>query len=211
MNIKLQKIIDAYQNGESLNSIARTFHTYPTTIKRILEKNNVKLRHDIAKKGEFQVQNGEKLIEWAKSQKRLVTKAELAQVIGRKRLSPSYFEKYPELGQYIQPREQKDLKEYSQKLYNWLRENKISYKPNDRTRLQVSVNALLLEEYANIAIVINIKPKCVSKHDFERSMEEKLYRATKEDITILFLNEKHFEDLNCIKKLLNDLKHSKER
>ena len=51
--------------------------------------------------GEPYVQNGEKLIEWAKAQGRLVTKAELAEVIGTKRLSPSYFIKYPELSKYV--------------------------------------------------------------------------------------------------------------
>ena len=95
MKIDNQVIIDAYNNGESMNAIARAFGTYPTTVKRVLEKNNVELRHDAATKGTVFVKDGEKLIEWAKAQGRPVTKAELAAVIGRKRLSPSYFLKIP--------------------------------------------------------------------------------------------------------------------
>ena len=78
MKIDNQVIIDAYNNGESMNAIARAFGTYPTTIKRVLEKNKVELRHDAATKGTVFVKDGEKLIEWAKAQGRLVTKAELA-------------------------------------------------------------------------------------------------------------------------------------
>ena len=40
------KIVDAYKNGQSMNSIAKEFNTYATTIKRILEKHNIQLRHD---------------------------------------------------------------------------------------------------------------------------------------------------------------------
>ena len=38
------EIITAYNNGDSMNSIARKYDTYATTINRILEKNNVELR-----------------------------------------------------------------------------------------------------------------------------------------------------------------------
>ena len=114
----IEKMITKYNNGDSLNSIAKDFHTYPTTIKRILERHDVELRHDERKEGRLYVKDGEKLIEWAKAQKRLVTKAELAKVAGTKRLSPSYFIKYPELGQYVVTHEQNELQEYSQKLYN---------------------------------------------------------------------------------------------
>ena len=92
---KEAKIIDAYNSGQSMNAIAKEFHTYPTSIRRILKRHNVKLRHDTRKKGELYVKDGEKLIEWAKAQGRLVTKDELAEVVGRKILSPSYFLKYP--------------------------------------------------------------------------------------------------------------------
>lgn len=207
MKIDNQAIIDAYKNGQSLNSIARVFGTYATTVRRILEKNGIKLRHDIVTKGTIIVQDGEKLIEWAKSQGRLVTKSELAKVLGKKRLTPSYFIKYPELGKYIVHREQKDIKKYTEKLYQWLENNNIQYKPNDRTMLRgVSVDALLLGEYSGLAIEIQEKPKCVSTKVFEERIKLKIRKAKEADIVIVFLNEEHFENLDSIKGLLDSLK-----
>ena len=206
MKIDNQVIIDAYNNGQSMNAIARAFGTYPTTVKRVLEKNNVELRHDAATKGTVFVQDGEKLIEWAKAQGRLVTKAELAKQLGKTKLSPSYFIKYPELGKYVVRREQKELREYSQKLYEWLESNNISYKPNDRTKLGVSVSALLLEDYSGLAIQIQEKPSCVSNRKYEEDTKLKMRRAKEADIVIVFLNKEHFEDLDSIKGLLDSLK-----
>ena len=206
MKIDNQAIIDAYNDGQSLNSIARAFGTYATTVRRVLEKNGVKLRHDTFKKGTIMVQDGEKLIEWAKAQGRLVTKSELAKVLGRKRLSPSYFVKYPELGKYVVSREQKDIQEYVKRLYQWLSENNIQYKPNDRTKLNVSVDALLLGEYTGLAIQIQEKPKYVSVKKHEESIKLKMLRAKEAGIIIVFLNKEHFEDLDSIKGLLDSLK-----
>lgn len=206
MKIDNQAIIDAYNNGESMNAIARTFGTYATTVKRILEKHDVPLRHDTVKEGVLYVKDGEKLLEWAKSQDRLVTKTELAKVIGRKKLSPSYFIKYPELGKYVVRREQQELREYSQKLYEWLESNNISYKPNDRTKLGVSVSALLLEDYSGLAIQIQEKPSCVSNRKYEEDTKLKMRRAKEAGIVIVFLNKEHFEDLDSIKGLLDSLK-----
>lgn len=206
MKIDNQAIIDAYNDGQSLNSIARAFGTYATTVRRVLEKNGVKLRHDTFKKGTIMVQDGEKLIEWAKAQGRLVTKSELAKVLGRKRLSPSYFVKYPELGKYVVSREQKDIQEYVKRLYQWLSENNIQYKPNDRTKLKVSVDALLLGEYTGLAIQIQEKPKYVSVKKHEESIKLKMLRAKEAGIIIVFLNKEHFEDLDSIKGLLDSLK-----
>lgn len=206
MKIDYEAIIKAYNNGESMNSIARAFGTYATSVKRILEKHNVELRHDDKKEGVLYVKDGEKLIEWAKAQGRLVTKTELAAVLGRKKLSPSYFIKYPELGQYITTRGQKELQKYSQKLYNWLKDNNISYKPNDRTKLGVSVTALLLEEYSKLAIEIFIKPTYISKKKHEENMKLRMSRANDIGMTVVFLNEEHFEDLDSIKSLLDSLK-----
>ena len=206
MKIDYEAIIEAYNNGESMNSIARAFGTYATSVKRILEKYDVELRHDDKKEGSLYVKDGEKLIEWAKAQGRLVTKAELAAVVGRKKLSPSYFIKYPELGQYVTTREQKELQEYSQKLYSWLKENDISYKPNDRTKLGVSVTALLLGEYSNLAIEIFIKPTYISKKKHEENMKLRMSRAKEVDMTVIFLSEEHFADLDSIKGLLDSLK-----
>lgn len=206
MKIDNQAIIDAYNSGESMNAIARAFGTYATTVKRVLEKNNVELRHDAATKGTVFVQDGEKLIEWAKSQGRLVTKSELAKQLGKTKLSPSYFIKYPELGKYVVRREQKELQVYSQKLYEWLEANDIPYKPNDRTKLGVSVSALLLGEYSGLAVQIQEKPGCVSNKKHEENTKLRMRRAKEADIVIVFLNKEHFEDLDSIKGLLDSLK-----
>ena len=204
---KKKKMIDEYNKGLSMNEIARNHNTYPTSVRRILKQNGVELRHDAVRKGSLIVQDGEKLIEWAKSQGRLVSRKELAKVLGKKRLSPSYFIKYPELGQYVITHEQKDVLEYSEKLYKWLKENNIPYKPNDRTKLGLSVNALLLGEYTGIAIDIFIKPVYVSKRKHEEDTKSKMSKAKENDITIIFLNEEHFKNLDEIKELLDSLKH----
>lgn len=206
MKIVNEGIINAYEKGESLNSIARAFGTYPTTVKRILEKNGIELRHDGNKKGVPAVQDGEKLIEWAKAQGRLVTKSELAAILGTARLSPSYFIKYPELGQYVVSKKQQDIQEYVEKLYNWLKKNDIPYKPNDRTKLKVSVDALLLGEYKGLAIQTQIRPMYVGTKKYEDSIKLKMRRAKEAGIVIVFLNEEHFEDLDSIKGLLDSLK-----
>ncbi len=207
MKIETNAIIEAYENGQSINSIAKAFGTYPTSIRRILERNKIELRHDSRKKGELYVQDGEKLLEWAKAQGRLVTKAELADVIGKSRLSPSYFVKYPELGQYVETRTQKSLKSYIDKLYDWLKENNIPYKPNDRTALGVSVDALLLGEYSNLAIQIVEKATSVSKKKHEKSMNQKIEKAEEAGIKLICLNKNHFKDLDKIKTLLDELKN----
>lgn len=207
MKIETNAIIEAYENGQSINSIAKAFDTYPTSIRRILERNKIELRHDSRKKGELYVQDGEKLLEWAKAQGRLVTKAELADVIGKSRLSPSYFVKYPELGQYVETRTQKSLKSYIDKLYDWLKENNIPYKPNDRTALGVSVDALLLGEYSNLAIQIIEKATSVSKKKHEKSMNQKIEKAEEAGIKLICLNKDHFKDLDKIKTLLDELKN----
>lgn len=207
MKIETNAIIEAYENGQSINSIAKAFDTYPTSIRRILERNKIELRHDSRKKGELYVQDGEKLLEWAKAQGRLVTKAELADVIGKSRLSPSYFVKYPELGQYVETRTQKSLKSYIDKLYDWLKENNIPYKPNDRTALGVSVDALLLGEYSNLAIQIIEKANSVSKKKHEKSMNQKIEKAEEVGIKLICLNKDHFKDLDKIKTLLDELKN----
>ncbi|MDE6946267.1 MAG: hypothetical protein K2P14_03670 [Anaeroplasmataceae bacterium] len=211
MKINTERLIKAYKEGQSMNSIANAFGTYPTTVKRILEKHGVELRHDTRKEGELYVKDGEKLIEWAKAQGRLVTKAELANILGKKRLSPSYFIKYPELGQYVKTYEQKELQDYNQKLYNWLKENNITYKPNDRAKLGVSVDVLLLEEYEGLALQILEKPRCVSKKKHNDCMEEKYTRAKAKDIHIVFLTKEHFENLDYLKIILNDFKKIKEK
>lgn len=203
------EIIKLYKNGDSLNSIARKYNTYPTSIMRILIKNKIPLRHDTSDKNSPIDKNIEKVLEWAKAQNRFVSKAELAEIVGTKRLSPSYFEKCPELSKYIQSRENIELTYYAQKLYSWLQDNNIPYKPNDRTRLKMAVSALLLGEYENIAIQINIKPKYTSRRKFEQDMEERLYRADKNNIYLLFLHESDFADLSKIKHMLDTIMSTK--
>ena len=202
----IRNIIKMYNNGQSINSIAKHYNTHATTILRTLTKHDVELRHDTKEKGHFYVPNGEKLIEWAKAQGRLVTKTELANAIGKKRLSPSYFLKYPELGQYIVTHGSVELQKYTQLLYDWLQKNNIPYKPNDRTALRMEVTALLLGEYSNTAIQMNIKPSNISKKKFEADTKAKLRSASKNKIFIIWLNENHFKDLDSIRELLEATK-----
>ena len=204
MKVDYEAIIEAYKNGESMNSIARAFGTYAATVKRILEKHGVELRHDHKTEGSLYVKDGEKLIEWAKAQGRLVTKAELAKIAGTKRLSPSYFIKYPELGQYVETMSQNELGEYYDKLYSWLKENDIPYKPNDRTRLGVSVDALLLENYAGLALQIAEKPKTMSLKNYEEKSMIRIFRASEAGITLIHLKKHDFENLDKLKDLLSD-------
>lgn len=206
MKIDYEAVVKAYNDGQSLNSIARAFGTYPTSIKRVLERQNVSLRHDIKREGELYVKDGEKLIEWAKAQDRLVTKTELARVIGRKKLSPSYFIKYPELGQYVKGREQDELTFYHNKLYGWLKSNDIPYKASDRTKLGVQLDALLLGDYSKIAIQILVKPSCVSKKQHEARMVQKAERAAKAGLIVIWLTSKDLANLDLLLPRLNDLK-----
>lgn len=206
MKIDYETIIRAYNEGESLNSIADAFGTYPTTVKRILEKQGVELRHDARHKGSYCVKDGEKLLAWAKAQGRLVTKAELAAIIGTKRLSPSYFIKYPELGQYVKAESQVELAEYYDKLYSYLKKNNIPYKPGDRTKLKVSVDALLLNEYSNIILHISEKPKCLSKNKHNKDIETKKRRAEELGMTMIFLSKEDFDKLDELKSVLDSLK-----
>lgn len=211
--IEPQGIIEAYENGQSLNAIARAFGTYPTTVRRILERNDIELRHDIDEKGSHnKLKDGEKLIEWAKTQGRLVTRKELAEVIGKTRLSPGYFQKYPELGQYVASYEQKDIQKYTDQLFTWLQENEISYSPNDRSALEgIPVQAKLLEKYDGILMSIDIKSTSISNARYKEMVRRRLKKANEKGLIILFLKEEHFEDLDCIKGLLDSLKYVRER
>lgn len=206
MKLNSEKLIKAYNEGKPLSTIAKEFHTYPTSVKRVLEKEGVELRHDVKKAGEFYVQDGEKLIEWAKAQGRLVTKTELAKVLGKVRLSPSYFEKYPELGQYILPREQKDIQYYSRTLYAWLKQNGILYKPNDRTKLGVSVTALLLGDYKKFILQLNIKSIYVNKKQHMKRMQKTYEKAKDTDLVVIFVDENYFKDLSKLKIQLDEMK-----
>lgn len=210
-NEHIEEIIKLYKEGKSLRFIANKFDTYPMTISRVLDKNYIELRHDSLNKGDLKVEEGEKLIEWAKAQKRLVTKDDLAKIIGTKRLSPSYFKKYPELGKYIAPRTQKELKYYSETLYAWLKKNDILFKPNDRKTLGMSIDALLLGEYKDIAIQLNIKPKYISKQHHMLRMQKLYEKAKHTELTIIFITKKQIDDLTKLKSQLDDLKNTKRK
>jgi hypothetical protein len=200
-------IIEAYNEGKSMNAIAKYFGTYAATVKRILEKNNIELRHDAKTQGSVYLNDGDKLIEWAKAQKRPVTKAELAEVAGRKRLSPSYFKKYPELGQYIVANDRKDLSDYTSQLYDYLQKHNIPYKPGDRTKLNVVVTALLLGEYSDIIIQIAERPYYISKPAHDVRIMKIQDRAEKAGIKTLFLYKEAFEsDLEDLEHVLSDIK-----
>ena len=41
MKLDSKTLIEDYNNGESMTAIAKKFHTYPTSIKRILEKEGI--------------------------------------------------------------------------------------------------------------------------------------------------------------------------
>lgn len=201
-----KEIIDAYNSGESMNSIAKKFHLYPTSVRRILQKNNVELRHDSKKDKQLYVKNGEKLIEWAKAQGRLVTREELAAVIGTKRLSPSYFVKYPEIGKYVKIRSQKDLVDYKRILYDWLKENKIPYKPSDRTKIGYSIDALLLEDYSNIALQVTVKPAHKGERIHNKEIKNKTQACKDKGVILLSLEKEQLENLDELKDLLDSLK-----
>ena len=204
MEINEHVVVDLYLRGESLNSIAKVYRTYPITISRILTKHNIDLRHDAKRKGSLYVKDGEKLLRWARKQGRLVTRQELAKVIGTKRLSTSYFDKYPELSQYVETRAQKELKGYYTKLYDWLNENRIPYKPNDRTILGgTSVDAVLIGKYYGVALQIIEKPTYVSRKAHTAKMTEKSQKAADAGIMIIFLTKDHFKDLSKVKELID--------
>lgn len=210
LKVYSENIVNAYLAGESMDSIAKRYDTYATTIMRILKKEGVKSRYSDTKKGALYVKNGDKLIEWAKAQGRLVTKEELAKIVGTKRLSPSYFLKYPELGKYVVTHSRNDSKYYNDKLYEWLRENNIPFKPNDKTKLKKSVTALLVGDYSNIMLHVAIKPLGISKSDYEEKLKIMLNKANSLNIKLILLNKQHFENLDSIKGLLDSLKYSKE-
>ena len=121
-------------------------------------------------------------------------------------------QKYPELGQYVASYEQKDIRKYTEQLFTWLQENDISYAPNDRSALEgIPVQAKLLDKYDGILITIDIKSVSISNARYKEMIRRRLKKANEKGLIMLFLKEEHFEDLDCIKGLLDSLKYSKER
>lgn len=207
MKVDELKVIEAYKKGLTMNAVARDFHTYPTTVKRILAKYDVPVRYDGPKKGVLSVKNGKELIEWAKAQGRPVTKAELAKLLGKARLNPSYFTKYPELGKYVVSDERKEFHEYYEKLYKWLEIRNIPYKRNDRTKLNVAVDVLLLGEYSNIAIEIVERPKYLSNKVHKERIDKKINAAHAKGMKFIELTKANFDsDLEGLEELISGLK-----
>jgi hypothetical protein len=200
-------IVEAYVGGKSMNAIAKYFGTYPTSVSRILKKHKVSLRHDAKRKGTIYLSNGQILLDYARVQGRLVTRAELAALIGRKRLSPSYLAKYPELANYMNLCERQEFHNYRLELYDWLQKNKISYKPMDRTRLRVSVDALLLGKYSDIILQIKEKPYTVSTNTHKGKISKITERADKAGVKVIFLDKHDFENLDSLKEKLDTSKH----
>lgn len=201
------EIIKMYNAGKSMYQIAKQFDTHTTTISRILKKHEIEARPDHTKKGKLFVQDGDKLIEWAKAQGRPVTKAELAGVLGKSRLSPSYFIKYPELGKYVAGHESSEFTEYYEKLYRWLNERNIPYKPNDKTKLNVTVDVLLLGDYSNIALQIMDRPKNVSSKVHNDKLAKKAYKAGEIGLKLIGLTQENFDaELDGLEGILEHLK-----
>jgi transposase-like protein len=201
------KIIEEYIKGKSMTAIAKEYGTHATTVMRILQKHHIELRHDATRKGVLSVNKGDELIEWAKAQGRPVTQKELAQLIGRTRLSHSYFIKYPELGKYVKSRERKALEDYEQTLYKWLEENDIPFKAKDRKTLNgTTIDALLLGSYSNTVLHLFIKPKFVSKKLFEKRIATVVQKTTAKRIRLILLNEDQIEHLDRLKEVLDTIK-----
>lgn len=137
---------------------------------------------------------------------RLVTKTELAAVIGKKKLSPSYFIKYPELGRYVKSFESKTLSEYQVRLSKWLQENNIPYKPNDRTLIKAPVDMALLGEYSNIALILSERPAGKSSARHMASLRSKYEKAEKAGVILIMVDRTKFEDLDKLKSTLDSLK-----
>jgi hypothetical protein len=207
MKLDEMKIIDEYNNGKSMNAIAEELSIYTMTVKRILEKHDIELRHDGKKKGSLYVKDGEKLIEWAKAQGRLVTKQELAKQLGRARLSPSYFIKYPELGQYVVSSEQAEFREYYSELYVWLQRHGIPYKTNDKSTIGAKIDVLLLGDYSGIIMQLAERPKNVSTRVFKERLRRCYYEADRLGFKVVELRKEHFEKaLDGLKETLDELK-----
>ena len=201
------KIIAEYKEGKSMTALAKEYGTHATTIMRMLQKHHVELRHDATRKGVLSVDKGYELIEWAKAQGRPVTQRELAEVIGRTRLSPSYFVKYPELGKYVRSRDRKVLEDYEQILYGWLEKNHIPYKAKDRKTLNgTTVDALLLGAYSNTILHLFIKPKFVSEKLFNQRISIIMQKTTAKKIRLILLNEDQLKHLDGLKEVLNTIK-----
>ena len=68
-----------------------------------------------------------------------------------------------------------------------------------------------MDKYDGILITIDIKSVAVSNARYKEMIRRRLKKAKEKGLVMLLLKEEHFEDLDCIKGLLDSLKHLKER
>lgn len=67
----------------------------------------------------------------------------------------------------------------------------------------MSLDALLLDEYSNIALCIAKKPKTMSMKNYKTNIEKKIEKTKEVGITLIFI--KNFEDFDTLKDLLDSL------
>ena len=60
-------------------------------------------------------------------------------------------------------------------------------------------------------MTIDIKSVSVSNARYKEMIRRRIKKAKEKGLIVLFLKEEYFEDLDCIKDLLDSLKHLKER
>ena len=71
----------------------------------------------------------------------------------------------------------------------------------------MAVTALLLDEYSNFILQLDIKPKCISKKKFETDMREKLWRSAVAGMEFIYVDKKDFENLDYLKRFMDDIKN----
>ena len=189
-----EKIINDYKNGSTMYSIAKEMKVTPGAIRNRLIKNGIELRESKVKRKDYASNEIKQMLKWLKSQDRLVTREELAKAIGRNRVPVHYFDDCPELTHYLKPRQQSDIAECTEKLYKWLNEHEIKFKANDRTKIGINLHAVLLDEYDNIALHLDIKPNAQSKNSFKQSLQEKIDASEKAGVKLILLT---LDDVKC--------------
>lgn len=200
------KIIKKYKKGASLNALAREYKTYPITISRILEKKGIKLRHDKLVRGSVVNDRSSEILDIVTSVDYPLTEGEIAAQMGIKRLPPKYLKRCPEIGKYIAPRAQADLRRFYKILTRWLDNYGFDYKLNDRKALGVSIDVLLLGKYNKVGILINIRPRYVSKKLYDSRMQEKLRRAKLNGIPMILLEYNDFPELSGLREEIDRAK-----
>lgn len=206
-DLPIKEILKLYGEGRSISYLGKKYNTHAMTISRILVNNRVPLRHDSRRYKTSRGVNVAEGIRWAKLQPGPVSRKALAEHLGLKTIPDSYYKEYPELYRCITPTMSQELQPYANKLFLWLKDNHIPFKPYDRTKLKNGkIDALLLDEYSNIGLQIAVKPYVISKKEFETSIKHKRERAEKAGVILIFLTEEHFKNLKELRLVLHRLK-----